>query len=75
MQHISKSDGAAMARYPYPARIKAKLHIFGKTQRELAAELGYTPGYISHLLTANCVPQEMREKIEIIFEKWEAENE
>jgi len=40
-----------MARYTYGATIQMKLRRLHRTQRQLAAELGYSPSYVSLYLS------------------------
>ena len=39
-----------MPKYSYKARIKAQLSDLGKTQKDLAQAIGYSPQYLSKIL-------------------------
>lgn len=40
-----------------------KLHVYEITQKELAAEMGVTPEYVSRMLNAEAVPASVRLRI------------
>lgn len=62
-----------MAKYAYGVRIRTKLLRLGKTQRQLARCLGYSPGHISNVLSERYPAAELREDIDLCLKNWEAD--
>ena len=60
-----------MSKYDYGTRIRARLHRLGKTQQELARCLGFSPSYISMVLSGTCCAPAVRAQITDQLEKWE----
>ena len=60
-----------MPRYSYGATVSAKLYRLHKTQRQLASALGYSPSYISMILSGKCPSQDLRQKIDSQLKRWE----
>ena len=60
-----------MSKYDYATRVRARLHRLGKTQRELAAALGFSPSYISMILSGAYKAPAVRDAIVRQLEQWE----
>lgn len=60
-----------MPRYSYGTTVRARLYRLHKTQRQLAAALGYSPSYISMILSGKCPSRELRGKIDTQLKRWE----
>ena len=62
-----------MTRYTYGVTIQMKLRRLHRTQRQLAAELGYSPSYVSLYLSGKLQNPMLRTKIQEILTQWEQE--
>ena len=62
-----------MPKYSYAITVRARLTRLHRTQRELAAALGYSPSYISMVLSGTYSSPAIRQKISALLQKWEAE--
>lgn len=60
-----------MPRYPYGTTVRVKLRRLGKTQRQLAAALGYSPSYICTVLSGKYPAPEVRRGIDRQLAQWE----
>lgn len=60
-----------MPRYTFGVTVRARLYRLRKTQRQLAAALGYSPSYISMILSGSHRSSELRQKILHQLEQWE----
>lgn len=60
-----------MPRYSYSVTVRARLYRLRRTQRQLAAALGYSPSYISMALSGNRPSPELRKKIDRQLSAWE----
>ena len=60
-----------MPKYPYSISIRARLLRLHRSQRELAKQLGYSPSYISMVLSGKFHAPKVKEKIEAQLAKWE----
>lgn len=60
-----------MSKYDYGTRIRARLHRLRRTQRQLAQTLGYSPSYISMVLSGTYTAPAVREQISRQMEIWE----
>ena len=60
-----------MPRYTFGTSVRARLYALRKTQRELAASLGYSPAYISMTLSGKQSSPELRQRILHQLEQWE----
>lgn len=60
-----------MPRYSYGITIRIRLARLHRTQRQLAAALGYSPSYISMVLSGRYPAPEMRRKIDRQLRQWE----
>lgn len=67
---FGKEDGQ-MSKYDYGTRVRARLHRLRRTQRQLAAALGYSPSYISMVLSGTYTAPAVRERITRQLESWE----
>lgn len=62
-----------MPKYSYKARIKAQLSDLGKTQKDLAQAIGYSPQYLSKILDGDVHVPNTKEAIAKILAKWKEE--
>lgn len=62
-----------MSKYDYGTRVRARLHRLRKTQKQLAAALGYSPSYICMVLSGAYPAPAVREQITRQLTKWEQE--
>ncbi len=62
-----------MPKYPYSVSVRARLLRLHRTQKELAARLGYSPSYISMVLSGKFHAPKLKTQIEDQLTKWEAE--
>lgn len=62
-----------MPKYPYAITVRAKLMRLHRTQRDIAAALGYSPSYISMVLSGAYPSPAIRQKISALLQKWEKE--
>jgi len=60
-----------MPRYSYGVTVRAKLYRLRKTQRQLAAAVGYSPSYISMVLSDRLRAPELRRRIDLQLRQWE----
>lgn len=60
-----------MPRYTFGVTVRARLYRLRKTQRQLAAALGYSPSYISMILSGSHRSPELRRLILRQLEQWE----
>ena len=60
-----------MPRYSYGITTRARLYRLHRTQKQLAAALGYSSSYISMALSGRRLSPELREKIDRQLTKWE----
>ena len=60
-----------MPRYDYSTTVRARLHRLGRTQRQLAAALGYSPSYICTILSGRHRAPVIRQKIDRQLRQWE----
>lgn len=60
-----------MPRYSFGITVRARLYRLRKTQRQLAAALGYSPSYISMILSGSHQAPEIRRLILRQLEQWE----
>ena len=61
-----------MPKYSYPVSVRARLLKLGRTQQDLARALGYSPSYISMVLSGRHPAPAIRQRIADLLEKWEA---
>ena len=62
-----------MARYSYNSRVKATLADLGKTQKDLARAIGYSPQYLSKVLNGTIQSPSAREAIRQALSRWKEE--
>lgn len=62
-----------MPKYSYPITVRAKLMKLRRTQREIADALGYSPSYISMVLSGKHPAPAIRRQITALLQKWEDE--
>ena len=62
-----------MPRYSYGTTARARLHRLRKTQRQLAAALGYSPSYVSMVLSGTYAAPAVRCRIDRLLARWEQE--
>ncbi len=62
-----------MSRYDFGTSMQARLRRLKKTQRQLSASLGYSPSYISMVLSGTYAAPAVREKILTQVTQWEQE--
>ncbi len=62
-----------MPKYSYAITVRAKLMKLRRTQRDLAHALGYSPSYISMVLSGRCPAPFIRRQITDLLQKWEDE--
>lgn len=60
-----------MPRYSYRITVRVRLARMHRTQRQLAAALGYSPSYISMVLAGKYPAPEVRRKIDQQLCLWE----
>jgi len=60
-----------LPRYSYGTTVRARLYRLHKTQRQLASVLGYSPSYISMVLSGKYPSEELRRKIDVQLKRWE----
>lgn len=63
-----------MPKYPYSVSVRARLLRLGRTQKELAARLGYSPSYISMVLSRKFHAPKLKAQIENQLAEWEAKS-
>ena len=63
-----------MSHYPFSVHVRVRLHAVRKTQKQLAAELGYSPSYLCAYLSGKLpYPPDLRPGIQKVLCRWEAE--
>lgn len=60
-----------MPRYAFGITVRTRLYRLRKTQRQLAAALGYSPSYISMILSGSHPSPELRRLILQQLDQWE----
>ena len=62
-----------MPKYSYGLSVRIRLHKLRKTQRQLASALGYSPSYISMVLSGGRPAEDLRQRIDRQIRLWECE--
>lgn len=62
-----------MPKYSYAVSVRARLLKLGRTQQEVSRTLGYSPSYISMVLSGRHPAPAIRQKIDQLLAQWEAE--
>lgn len=60
-----------MPRYAYAITVRCRLARLHRTQRQLAAAIGYSPSYISMVLSGKCPAPHVRAMIDRQIKLWE----